>query len=339
MAPSQVADGTWELAFNLTEAGKHTIVYETVAHTAAGPTMVAQDEVSFDVYATRRVKAEIRSPKGTYEATDMFLRPTGLPLQVQLVDEKGNELGPGQVGAVNPMNLFSVTVTDTKGVDRSSELQMGNTGKFGLFEAQGRTLGPGTYTVVVRPGSGLAREYIWAADEWAETVTGRISLLSLVPVGAVVALLAAISLLVFSSLAVRRHPLTGYIEVYENKLESAISEDGEPRSYKHSVFREQLPKRNRVVYRARFWHRSQGTMPAKYIKVACPTPADSDAKRASVVIGMKDGSTLETVLSPDSAPYPIGLGHLIEKGPRAIADSGSGVAEGADLGVYGSREQ
>jgi hypothetical protein len=337
MAPVQAADGSWDLAFTLSETGKHTLSYETVAQTVGGPLAVAHDEVSFDVYATTPVMAQFVAPKGSYGATDMFLRPTGLPLQVQLVDDKGNALGPGQVGAVNPMGLFAVTVTDDQAADRSAELLLGNTGKPGLFSAQGKTLGPGKYEVVVKPGSELAREYMWAADEWTATVTGRINMLFLVPVAAAVALLALIAAIVLGSLAVRRHPLSGYIEIYEEVMEPAISEDGSPRSYKRSAFLAQLPNRNRVVYRSGSWRQSQSTIPARYIKVTCPSQDDANAKRAHAVIALKDGGKMDAILSPDSPPFPIGLGYLLEKGPRAYGGYDADLTTEVSLDDYGTR--
>lgn len=331
LAPAQTADGNWEVKLTLDEAGSQTVTYETIAQTPTGPLAVASDEVRFDVYPTTRVFARLIEPVDSYVATDMFLRPTGLPLKIQLEDEAGNALSPGQVGAVNPMNLFDAQVTDEQGADRSSELALGNTGKPGLFEARGVTLGPGQYNLTIKPGSELAREYIWAEEEWQATVTGRINMLFLVPLGIALAVILLIVAIVLRSLAVRRHPLSGYLEVYENVFEPQLAEEGEPRSYRRPIFREQLPKRNRVMYGARNWRGARNAMPAKWLRVTCPTQADSDAKRAHVTVKLRDNSTLETTVGPDSAPFPISMGYLLEKGPRAILAGYDGL-DGVDGG-------
>lgn len=337
LAPTQAADGSWELAFKVAEPGRQTLTYETVAHTAAGPLPVSHDETSFSVYATTPVVAVIVKPTGPYVATDMFFRPTGLPLQVQLTDAQGHELSPGQVGAANPMALFAVTVTDEQGKDRSAELQMGNTGKPGLFEARGVTLGPGVYNITVKPGSTLAREYLWAAPEWTASARGTINPLVAAPIGAAVLLAALIALIVLRSIAVRRHPLFGYIEIYEMRTDAPLGDEGVGRDYRVPAFRATLPRRNRVTYRASAWRSSRDRLPVGWIKVLCPSEEDAKAQRAHVIVGVKGSAPMETVLGPESPAFSLGSGFLLEKGPRALSFDG-GLGEETEIITLGRRE-
>ncbi len=332
-------DGVYSVTFKPAVSGRHELAYRFSIDTPKGPVTLGQDKLSFDVTPTKLVRAEIVAPEGgQFIATDPFLRPTGLPLEVQLKTDDGRAIGPGEVGAVDPMYPFKLRILDAQNNDRSAETKMSNTGKPGLYRLEPNTLGRGHYEIAVIPNTQLAEDYEWASSEWKTSADGRINPWFF-------GVLAAVGLVGVAGVGVgrreikqRAHPLSGWIEVYELAMFDPLygSNDGtEETSYRKRILREELPtQRNRHVINVSggLLRRGSDANPVKRIIVTCSNDEDSKAGRALVEVELKDGGRPATVLGPNTPALSVGLGYYVEKGPRAVVMEGSGaVLESFDM--------
>jgi len=331
-------DGIYQAAFHPEHTGRYILSYQAAVDTPRGSVSLGKDQITFEVFPTKLVRARIVAPPGdSFVATDMFLRPTGLPLEVQLVDEDGNEIGPGEVGAANPMSIFEIKVLDAEHNDLSAEVELINTGKPGLFRLASNTLGPGEYEITILPATEISRDHVWQVREeehWSRTLRGRVSPLFFVLIGAVVAAVGSGAGLVRARIRAGRHPLSGYIEVFQ-EVPALLDET----TYRKIVLKRQLPERNRavitpargiagVIERVLPISLSSGTI--KRILVTCPTDADSQAGRARAEVVFKSGEKRSVLLDPAQPAIPLSLGFLVEKGPRKGRPSGD-IAEPADI--------
>ncbi len=317
--------GTYQATFRLQKAGTHLLTYHATVNTPAGNVSLGEGQVTFSVAPVRQVTAKIVAPgKEHYVATDMLLRPTGLPLEVQLLDDKGQEIGPGEVGAANPMAVFGVKVLDAKHSAVGTGLRLLNTGKPGLFRLEDNTLGPGRYEVIVEPATTLARDVVWAEKSWTASFYGDIDLRFFALLGAALVVVASIVILVLAILATHRHPLSGYVEVYQEIPDQAGS-------YQVSLLKQQLPKRNRVVMAGS----GRENDPIRRIKLTCDSDEDSKEGLARAQIELKDGNALSAVLGPSLPAASLGLGFYIEKGPRSVsAPSATGPADDFGTAIH-----
>ena len=309
---------TYQAAFRPEKAGLHVLTYRGVVNAPSGAVSLGEGQVAFNVLPVRRVTARIVAPvREHFLATDILLRPKGLPLEVQLLDESGQEIGPGEVGAVNPMVVFGVKVLDAQHNVVGARLKLVNTGKPGLFRLESNTLGPGRYEVIVEPATALAQDAVWAESSWTRSFYGDIDRLFFALLAGVLLVVALIVGLVLAVLATRRHPLSGYIEVYQEVPDQAGS-------YQVSVLKRQLPRRNRV----RMAGSGKESDPLRRITLTCDTEEDSKAGLARARIELKDGNTLAVMLGPAFPATSLGLGFYIAKGPRS--ESAPGVAGPGD---------
>lgn len=312
--------GTYETIFKPEQTSRHTLVYAAQIETPQGYVSIGQEQVEFEVFPTTLVRAEIVSDERLV-ATDALLRKTGIPIEIQLVDEQGNEVSPGEIGAANPMVVFGARVLDSKKNDRSDEVQITNTGKPGLFRLTSDTLGPGKYDVTIVPATELGRDYTWAADSWTGTVRGTINPLFFALLGSVLVVVGSGTGMLITGIRRRKHPLSGYIEIFQEM--PALDGD----THRKSVLKRYLPiKRNRVVLTASTGLASlieqllpvslSKDAPIKRMLITCPTEADSQAGRARVEIKLKSGGEQTVVLDPSQPPVLLNLDFFIEKGPR-----------------------
>ena len=329
-------DGTYQAAFRPDRAGRCMLAYQATVDTPRGSVSLGGDQIAFEVFPTKLVRPEIVAPTGeSFVATDMFLHPTGLPLEVQLVDESNNEIGPGEIGAANPMSVFEIRVLDADHNDRSSEVELINTGKPGLFRLASNTLGPGEYEITILPATEIGRDYVWQVwekEHWSRTLRGRVNPVFFVLAGAIVTVIGSGAGLARARIRAGINPLSGYVEVFQEV--PALDET----TYRKIVLRRQLPKRNRAVITTargiagvieRVLPISLSGGPIKYILVTCSTDADSQADRARAEVVFRNGKKHSVLLDPAQPAIPLSLGFLIEKGPRKGRPPGD-IAEPAD---------
>ena len=300
-------DGIYEATFRADQAGRYTLNYQATVDSPQGTILLGKDQIPFEVFPTTLVGAKFTSPEeDQFIATDLLLRPTGLAFEVQMVDGEGRDLGPGQVGAANPMAVFAIKVWDQDHNDRSAEFKVTNTGKPGLFRIESDTLGPGTYEVQVLPATTLGDNYMWAADSWSRTFKGRVNPLFYALLAADIGLGGIIALLIWRWIRLRRHPLSGYIRIWQDVAE-ITEDDTTARTYQKPIYRQDLPRKNRAVLRV-------SNPVIKKVIVVCPSDEDSKAGRAKATVKFKSGSPKEYPLDPGKK-VDLGQGFHIEKGP------------------------
>lgn len=322
-------DHVYSTSYQPQKAGRYEVRYEASVATPRGDVSLGSEAFAFEVFPVKRIGAKILAPQGDsllarvglhklaeghYVATDPILRPTGLVLHVQMIDEDGNDISPGHVGAANPMSVFRVEMLNEKYEDVSSDLKVTNTGKPGLFQIESSSLGRGQYEVQVMPDTELGRGYTWAEESWSKTVHGEIDpLFYALIVGALILVASGTSAAVAFARA-RRHPLSGYIEVFQEVPDAQGS-------YRKTVLKRQLPRWNRIVIRVPRSAPAIGGVVRRFI-VSCPTEEDSKAGRARVEARFRSGPNPVAILDPAAPATPLGSGFSIEKGPRSIGAVG-----------------
>ena len=323
-------DGAYKTAFFPDKDGRYTVDCQVTVETPRGRTSVGDYQASYDVFPVERIGARLSRPEQDnllfkanlikpaadhFVATDPLLRATGLVLEVQMIDEDGKAISPGDVGAANPMSVFGIKVLDKDSMEIDVDLELVNTGKPGLFRLSSNTLGMAKYQVVVTPSTELGKGYAWAGDRWAQTLHGDINPLFFVVLGAGIIAVGLVTGVALRLRALAVHPLTGYLEVFQE-----VPDPFDNSMYRKPVFRKQLPRRNRVVLRV------PGNI-IRQIKVTCPTPADSKAGRAYVEVRFKSGPPKKVTLDSLTPAMSLGSGFFIEKGPKASGLSGPDVGD------------
>ncbi|MEI8305528.1 MAG: vWA domain-containing protein [Chloroflexales bacterium] len=331
LAPTDAGGGIYTLDLKPDQAGAYRLEYRGVVSTPTGERELGAGSLNFDVIPTTRIDARIISPTdNNFVATDWLLRPTGLVMEVQMVDETGKDVSPGAVNAADQQRVLKANVLDAQQNVILKDAVLDGLGKPGLFRLNAKSLGPGKYTVVLEPTAPLGEGYVWTVPRWSREVSGQINplffgvlFLTLVVVGG--GILATIR-----ERYARRFPLSGYINVY---IELPTI-DGE--TYRKTVYRRQLPQRNRIVLTssrglAGWIERTIGvtlgggqSIPFKRIVASCQTEAQSNAKLAHMQITLRNGQSLSTVLGPDTPPIGLPMGYALEKGPRTDVLSGMG---------------
>jgi hypothetical protein len=168
--------------------------------------------------------------------------------------------------------------------------------------------------VTVEPASDLGKDFLWADKAWTRQFSGNINLWFFALLAGAIAIIAAFVGTILLLLSARRHPLSGYVEVFQEVPEEALTNEGGPSTYRKTVYRQQLPRRNRVTLRPR-----GGKLPIKWIKVTCPTDDDAKAGRARIEAALTGkGTPLSVTLDPSQPPTSLTMGYFIEKGPRML---------------------
>lgn len=326
VAMSAAQDGTYQGLLHPVHEGKYTLDYQATVDTPDGRVLLSKEQLTFDVFPTTMVKAEIVKPfDERFTATDVILQPTGLVVEVQIVDENGKEVGPGEVGAANPMAVFDIKVLDKDHNDLSDKFSLTNTGKPGLFRLEGAELGAGQYEVTVLPATTLGSDYVWADKSWSRTFQGEINRLFFALLAAAAGAIGLLIMFARGEIKARRHPLSGYIEVFREIPQQVFDGetlDAENATYRKTIVKTQLPRdRNKKVIRVGGGGGAAGAGALKRIIVTCPSEADSKAGIAHARVEYKSGGESNATLSPEAAPTSLKMGFFIEKGPRKVIDT------------------
>lgn len=327
-----VGDGSYQVAFTPDQAGDYVLAYQATvdAPPPYGPLSVGEDELTINVDPVVRIQAQVVSPRdNSYIATDPFFRPTGMDLQIQLMDEDGNAVSPGQIGASDPTQPFKIRVLDKEFKNVADNLKVTNTGKPGLFRLESNDLGPGHYEIQVETDSQLGQGYTWEKQSWTKSVVARINPWAWVVVGSGVILIGLVFLVVMYRRKIRRHPLQGHIRVFEPRVTSFTADEDQTLPPKE-IFRYELPNRNRVVFYPNegltgllqriplFGRLIRGSHEVRYIEVESPNERYAQEKQARVTITLRNGRQLSPfTINPAQEPHPINpLNYYIEKGPH-----------------------
>lgn len=236
--------GGFVAGFTPDKAGNYTIVYRANVDLPSGRQVTLTEEtIRIEASPATLVRLKFVEPSGdAFIATDYLNRPTGLPLQVMLVDEGDKEVNPSSMGVGDVGNLFQVKVVDPKTKETSTKtpvrLVQTNGGNFRL---DANTLGAGAYEVRVDTSATLNPRYVWETTSWTRTVVGQINPLVFALLGAVVVILLLVALLVMSLARAMRHPLSGSIHILMPR--TAIDDEGNSVTRLQEIDRWQLNRR------------------------------------------------------------------------------------------------
>lgn len=275
--------------FKPADAGAHTLHFRAQVDAPGGPRVIADESIPFDVFPTSLVSAQFVEPADDrFEAADFLNRPTGLPLQVQLVDETGRALSPGEIGVQNPADVFDLTVLDGDKANVSQRVQLVQTGKPGLFRLAPNNLGPGRYEIALTAKGELNQRFVWEQQTWTRTLQGDISLKFIALLAGAALSTILLILLLMRTAASFRHPLAGNIAVYR---EVPTDAGDVLRKY---LIRQALPQRNRAVLRP-------ATSDRRIIRrlvVTCESEEQSKSKQARVKVQQTSGAETSLLLAP-----------------------------------------
>ncbi len=318
--------GVFSTTLPLDAFGPQTLVYTaTVSIPAQGAqpgevVTLGSGRVAFDVYQVSLITAQIEEPAGGI-ATDPLLRATGLPLVVRLVDEAGQPVTPAAAGAGNPTQVFDVTITDDEGVVRlQGNDQFVTTGEPGVFQLKKNDLGRGNYSVVVRPATTLAENYNWAADEWSTSAVGQFNPWFLGVVAAALSAVGLLALVAAGQARLRRHPLSGAVQVYEQRWTPIPGEEGNMEQSERTLLTVALPSnKNR--------HSVSPSRAGDITRLVITSPDEQTSLSKSAIVEvyrkkMKKAAPIS--LSPNHPVNISGTQYYIVKDRRPGAEGGVG---------------
>lgn len=308
--------GEYEVAFTPEKSGQYSVTYEAAVIIPDGSRVTLnRDSSSFSAFPVTRISTELVS-EDTVVATNPFWQPIGIDAIIQMVDEAGNPVTPSQVGSADPLAVFVMKIEDQDGNDVTGNIRLISAAQPGSFRLTANDLGPGEYVVNISENSELNQDYLWSQPSWAYTIRGTRDPQFYAYLAMGILLATAMVLAGYRTVEIRRHPLSGYIQIYEEKVD-ALSETPTTRI----LFRRNLSKRNRVT-----WSRlgGQGCLTQiKRIKMKCESESASKARTAVVEIKYKGRPASSYTLVPGNA-RSIGGGCFIVKDPSASTVSGEG---------------
>lgn len=314
---SALGDGAYETTFPPTRAGKYILAYEASVNTPQGRQTIDSQEATWDVFPVQQIRVAFTSPDKMV-ATDPFLRPTGIDVQVQLVDEQGSPVSPSAIGLSDPNAVLDVTVRDPAG-EEIPGMGLIQTGTPGLFRLQNNELGIGQHTVIVEPISTPARGFIWEETSWGTQVTGQINPLFYTYLALAILTLVAILLWAIYQMQIRRHPFAGVIEIYAKRADP----DGEFAERKEMLDKFYLPpNRNRATWRPQIDERKPESKIIKSIKITSPSEQMSADGYVKVSIKHRDGSKSEEVTLSPGVPQRPHPSYSIIKDPKSSTAGG-----------------
>jgi hypothetical protein len=308
--------------------GDYTLAYRAIVETPSGPVVVGEDAFPIQVFPTTLVGLKFVEPTGDrFDATDMFNRPTGLPLMVQLVDPNDQALSPNQIGlppepVEGPTNAISLTVLDGNKNDVSGQLRLVQTGQPGLFRLDANSLGPGQYDITLATTAPLGQNYAWAQPAWTRTLYADVSRLFFALLAGVGAVAGVVALGAARFAGTLRHPLTGTLALYQEI--PVLGPDGELATLQRRyLVKQALPNRNKVT----IW--PSDTSSIRKLIVTCESDAQSRNKQARVQVVQRTGKALPVLLSP-GLKTPVG-GYYLVKDESPFSSGSSGAADIPDM--------
>lgn len=312
------ANNTYQTNFKPSKPGEYRLEYRASVDTPQTQ-VISERELSWSVFPVTRMYVEFVSPKSMV-ATDPFLNPTGLDMQIQLKGEDGQPITPSAMGAADPNAVFSIKVLDGDDNELPGHALI-QTGTPGGYQLRGNKLGQGDYTVVIEPVTVPVRGYAWEQTEWRTELSGVINPLFYTYLTLTVLLALALLLFIASQIQIRRHPLSGTIQIL------AEQSDMDGNTFMRPIYTVSLPSRNRVTLRPNISNEAGKTI--KRIKLKSPNKRSAEAKTANIEIQHTDGKKWTGTLPPNSPAQPRAA-YRIVKDPSAtsFADSGSGNLSG-----------
>jgi hypothetical protein len=309
------ADDTYNANFTPGKPGEYRLEY-TAAVDTPQTQVITEGELSWNVFPVIRMSVDFVSPKSMV-ATDPFLNPTGLEIQIQLIGDDGQPVTASAMGVADPNAIFSVKVLDGDGNELSGHALI-QTGTPGGYQLRRNELGHGNYTVVIEPIAVPARGYAWEQISWQTELNGTINPLFYTYL--ILAILLALALLLFIivQIQVRLHPLSGKIQIL------AAESDMDGNTFMRPIYTASLPSRNRVTLRPNISHEAGATI--KRIKLKSPNKRAAETRTANVEIQHTDGSKWTGPLPPNSPTQPRAA-YTIVKDPSVTSFDGGDASD------------
>lgn len=275
--------GARRLSFTPERAGAYTFTLRTDVEVNGRIATIGEETYRFDVTPSTLVRVRLVEPgaDGSFVATDPILRPTGMPLQVQLVDEAGREVSPAAMGV--PANgLFDLGIFDAKTkapIDGTPISLIQTSG--GTYRISQNGIGVGDYEIRISTSATPNARFVWETGAWKFGAIGVINPWFYV-VAAVVSLLALSAVLsVVSIFRSTRHPLRGDITLLQQRTRLAFDGAG-VETYFQVVDRWQLTRRfNKQILIGRFAPRRS---PLKRLEVSSASANQTKSGGCRVVL-------------------------------------------------------
>lgn len=323
-----VTKGVYSSTLLLAEPGAQKLEYSasvTIPPQGNQPereVVLGSGQISFDVFPVHKIHAEFGEMGGV--ATDPFLRATGLPGQIKLVDEAGNLISPASTGVPDPMRIFDVSIIDQGSgevVLEGADLLV-PTGEPGVFQLVNNDLGRGRYTIKVQPATTLAEDFSWESTEWTSAATGRMNSLFWAVVAAAAGAIGLVGIVTGAQIRVRQHPMSGTIQIYERRYVAALDgEEGKQDMEERVLWKGRLPgNKNKQVIRPK------GVKGITKIVVTTPNEATSKQKSVTLDIYRQKAVKQTATLLPGGRVDVTGTTFFIEKDQRAADDNDLGGA-------------
>lgn len=305
------ANNTYNANFTPDKPGEYRLEY-TAAVDTPQTQLITEEELSWSVFPIIRMSVEFVSPNSMI-ATDPFLNPTGLEMQIQLKGEEGQLVTASAIGVADPNAVFSVKVLDKDGNELPGHALM-QTGTPGGYQLRRNELGHGDYTVIIEPITVPARGYAWEQTSWQTELNGTINPLFYTYL--ILAILSALALLllIIAQIQIRLHPLSGTIQIL------AEQSDMDGNTFMRPIYTASLPSRNRVTLHPNINHEAGKTI--KRIKLKSPNKRAAEARTANVEIQHTDGSKWSGPLPPNSPTQPRAAYRIVKDPSATSFDSG-----------------
>lgn len=312
------ANNTYQTSFTPDKPGEYRLEYMASVDTPQTQ-LISERELSWTVFPVIRMSVEFVSPKSIV-ATDPFLNPTGLDIQIQLRGEDGQPITPSAMGAADPNAVFSIKVLDKDGNELPGHALV-QTGTPGGYQLRRNELGHGDYTVVIEPIAVPARGYAWEQTSWQTEVSGTINPLFYTYLTLAVLLALALLLFIVAQIQIRRHPLSGTIQIL------AEQSDMDGNTFMRPIYTASLPNRNRVTLRPNINNEAGKTI--KRIKLKSPNKHAAETRTANVEIQHTDGSKWTGPLPPNSPAQPRAAYRIVkDPSPTSFVDDDAGNLSG-----------
>lgn len=312
------------LSFAPERAGPYTFTLRYDVDVNSRMVTIGEETYRFDVTPSTLVRVRLVEPgaDGSFVATDPILRPSGMPLQIQLLDEAGREVSPGTMGV--PANgLFDLGIFDAKTkapVDGAPVSLIQTSG--GTYRISQNGIGTGNYEIRISTSATPNARFVWEAGVWTFGVVGVVNPWFYALAAALLAIALVAVVIAVSFFRSTRHPLQGDITLLQKRTRLAF--DGSSvETYFQVVDKWQLTRRfNRQTLIGRFASRRS---PLKRLEVSCASANQAKTGACRVLVQARGAPkpTALTLSKGNQSPIQ-GSDLIIAKDyvPREAARSG-----------------
>lgn len=174
LAFNPAADGTYNAMFTPRGAGTYRLSYQAAITVGSTRRVLGGGEMQFTVEPAIILQTRLVKPtEETFEATNLLGMSNPFEAQFQVVDENNRIVDLAQVLEGNPQDAVNIRVVDSRGQDRTGEIQVAFVEASKIFRAEARALGADKYTFQIVPSAKTKRGYAWGASLWSHKFTGN----------------------------------------------------------------------------------------------------------------------------------------------------------------------